>query len=239
MGLRRRAFRLQHKSLRHDCEVTTEWHKSVSEIDLLQFQLPMAIPSTSEIELRRKALAERWRTTEQFHVSINRYRCQWYQWIISEYISGDDYIAPMRRRVARRQAVGGSQGEVVTTTSGIVGRAAEEWTTNAIRVTVTAVSALVGAALDADVGVVVDRRCLLAAIAGQIGRVVRWFACEVDSHLPACWMEDDEDEGGDDDATRNAWHCGVPTTLERRQRRPRRARRFPVHRASHMVSGTK
>lgn len=79
----------------------------------------------------------------------------------------------MRRRVARRQAVGGSQEEVVTTTSGIVGRAAEEWTTNAIRVTVTAVSALVGAALDADVGVVVDRRCLLAAIAGQIGRVVR------------------------------------------------------------------
>lgn len=52
-------------------------------------------------------------------------------------------------------------------------------------------------------------------------------------------MEDDDDEGGDDDATRDAWYRGVPTTLERRQRRPRRARRFPVHPASHLVSGTK
>lgn len=84
----------------------------------------------------------------------------------------------MRRRVARRHVVvGGSQEEAVTATSGVVvvGKAAEEWTTNAIRrVTVTAVSALVDAARDADVGVVVDRRrCLLAALAGQIGRVAR------------------------------------------------------------------
>ncbi|KYN15926.1 hypothetical protein ALC57_11895 [Trachymyrmex cornetzi] len=52
-------------------------------------------------------------------------------------------------------------------------------------------------------------------------------------------MEDGDDEGGDDDATRDAWYRGIPTTLERRQRRPRRARRFSVHRASHMVSGIK
>lgn len=79
----------------------------------------------------------------------------------------------MRRRVARRRDVGGSQEEAVTAANGVVGRDAEGWTTNAIRVTITAVSALVGAARDADVGVVADRRCLLAAIAGQIGRVAR------------------------------------------------------------------
>lgn len=146
----------------------------------------------------------------------------------------------MRRRAARRHAVGGSQEEeAVTATDGVVGWAAEEWTTNAIRVTATTVSALVGAARDADVGVVVDRRCLLAAVAGQIGRVARWFACEVWIRgSPACWMEDGDDEGGDeDDATRDAWYRGVPATLERRQRRPRRARRFPVHPAPHLVSG--
>lgn len=79
----------------------------------------------------------------------------------------------MRRRDARRHAVGGSQEETVTATSGDVGEAAEEWTTNAItRARITTVSALVDAARDADVGVV-GRRCLLAAIAGQIGRVAR------------------------------------------------------------------
>lgn len=90
----------------------------------------------------------------------------------------DDHIAPrgaMRRRGARRHAVGGSREEAVGATCGVVGRSAEEWTTYAItRVTVTAVSAPVGAARDADVGVVVGRRRLLAAIAGQIaGRVAR------------------------------------------------------------------
>lgn len=71
-------------------------------------------------------------------------------------------------------AVGGIQEEAVTATSGVVGKAAEEWTTNAIRrVTVTAVSAHVGTARDVDVGVVVDRRCSFAAVAGQIERVAR------------------------------------------------------------------
>lgn len=73
-----------------------------------------------------------------------------------------------------RHAVGGSQVDAVTATDGVVGRAAEEWTTDPIRATVTTtVSALVGAARDVDIGVAVDRRCLLAGIAGQIGRVAR------------------------------------------------------------------
>lgn len=36
---------------------------------------------------------------------------------------------------------------------------------------------------------------------------------------------------------RDAWYRGIPTPMERRQRRPRRPRCFPVHPAPDMVSG--
>lgn len=146
----------------------------------------------------------------------------------------------MRRRVAHRCAIGDSQEESVVAIVD-TSLADQGWTAQSKAITrvIVIVSAYVGAPRDADVGVVGCRRRSLATIVGQIGRrpFARWFACEVDSRSPAYWMEDDDDEGGDDDdATRDAWYRGVSTTLERRQRRPRRARRFPIHPASYMVS---
>lgn len=152
----------------------------------------------------------------------------------------------MRRRAAARWCV--ASLPVGWTTSAVDGA-----TSGRGRRVIVVVSAL-DAPRDAGVGVVGCRRLLSATTV----RVARWFACEVDppststSRSPN-WMEEDDDDDVDDDdrddhhhhdygvdddhrVTRDAWYRGVRTTLERRQRRPRRARRLPVHPAPNLVS---
>lgn len=76
----------------------------------------------------------------------------------------------MRRRVSR-QCIVANQGNItVTTSDDIVSIPVEEWTKCAINEVIIAVSALVDARCDVDVGAVGCHRRLLPAIVGRVAQ---------------------------------------------------------------------